>query len=101
VIEPGRLLASGRDSDIFEYGAGSVLRRSREGRSMAREAQVMEAVRVQGFPVPAVQEVSNDGLSIVLERIEGPDMVAMMGKRPWSIPRMGRCWPISIERCTS
>jgi tRNA A-37 threonylcarbamoyl transferase component Bud32 len=90
VMDPGPLLASGRDSDIFEYGPGLVLRRSREGRSMVREARVMEYVRSQGFSVPAVEEVSEDGLDMVIERIEGPDMVAMMGTRPWAIPRLGR-----------
>jgi hypothetical protein len=50
----------------------------------------MDYVRAQGFPVPAVEEVSADGLDVVLERIEGPDMVAMMNSRPWTIPRMGR-----------
>jgi len=89
-MEPGPLLAAGRDADIFEYGSGLVLRRSREGHSMAREAQVMEYIRSQGFPVPAVEEVSDDGLSMVMERIEGPDMVALMSKRPWAIPRLGR-----------
>ena len=81
-MEPGPLLAAGRDADIFEYGPGLVLRRSREGRSMAMEARVMEYVRSQGFPVPAVEEVSDDGLSMVIERIEGTDMVATMTKRP-------------------
>src|SRR5580698_11526395 len=90
VMDPGPLLASGRDSDIFEYGPGLVLRRSREGRSMVREARLMEYVRSQGFSVPAVEEVSEDGLDMVIERIEGPDMVAMMGSRPWAIPRLGR-----------
>jgi aminoglycoside phosphotransferase (APT) family kinase protein len=90
VMDPGPLLAAGRDADIFEYGAGLVLRRSREGRSMAREAQVMEYVRSRGFPVPAVEEVSDDGLSLVMERIDGPDMVALMSKHPWAIPRQGR-----------
>jgi aminoglycoside phosphotransferase (APT) family kinase protein len=90
VIEPGPLLAAGRDADIFECGPGLVLRRSREGRSMAREAQVMGYVRSQGFPVPAVEDVSDDGLSMVIERIDGPDMVAMMSKRPWAIPILGR-----------
>lgn len=56
---------------------------------MAREAKVMEYARSKGFPVPAVEEVSDDGLSMVLERIEGADMVAVMSKRPWSIPRQG------------
>jgi hypothetical protein len=57
---------------------------------MVQEARIMEYVRVQGFSVPAVEEVSADGLDMVIERIEGPDMVAMMGNRPWSIPRLGR-----------
>jgi aminoglycoside phosphotransferase (APT) family kinase protein len=87
---PGPLLAAGRDSDIFEYGPGLVLRRSREGHSMRGEARVMEYVRGQGYPVPAIDEISDDGLDIVMERVEGLDMVAMMTKRPWTIPRQGR-----------
>jgi len=50
----------------------------------------MEYLRSQGFPVPAVEEVSDDGLDMVMERIEGPDMVASMSRRPWAIPRLGR-----------
>jgi aminoglycoside phosphotransferase (APT) family kinase protein len=57
---------------------------------MVQEARIMEHVRVQGFSVPAVEEVSADGFNMVMERIEGPDMVAMMGNRPWTIPRLGR-----------
>jgi aminoglycoside phosphotransferase (APT) family kinase protein len=89
-MEPGPLLAAGRDADIFEYGPGLVLRRSREGRSLTQEARVMDYVRSQGFPAPAVREVSEDGLSMVLERIDGADMVAVIGKRPWEIRRQGR-----------
>jgi aminoglycoside phosphotransferase (APT) family kinase protein len=86
----GPLLAAGRDADIFEYGPGLVLRRSREGRSQAEEGRVMEYVRSQGYPVPAVEEVSDDGLEMVMERVEGADMVATMSKRPWTIPQQGR-----------
>ena len=50
----------------------------------------MDYVRSQGFPVPAVREVGADGLDMVLERIDGPDMVAVLGKRPWEIRRQGR-----------
>ncbi len=57
---------------------------------MLGEARVMEYLHSQGFPVPEVEEVSDDGLSMVMERIEGADMVAMMSKRPWAIPRVGR-----------
>ena len=41
MTEPGPLLASGRDADIFEYGSGLVLRRTRTGRSLEAEARVM------------------------------------------------------------
>ncbi len=57
---------------------------------MTGEARIMEYVRGQGYPVPAIDEISDDGLDIVMERIEGLDMVATMGKRPWTIPRQGR-----------
>jgi aminoglycoside phosphotransferase (APT) family kinase protein len=89
-MEPGPLLAAGRDADIFEYGPRLVLRRSRAGRALTEEARVMEYVRSQGYPVPAVEELSADGLDLVMERIEGPDMVATMTKRPWTIARQGR-----------
>ena len=57
---------------------------------MAREAKIMEHVRAQGYPVPAVEEVSDDGLAMVIERIEGADMVAVMSRQPWTIRRQGR-----------
>ena len=83
--EPGPLLASGRDADIFEYGPGLVLRRSRRQHSIAAEAKVMDFVRARGYPVPAVHEVSDDGLDIVMERIEGESMVDALGAKPWTV----------------
>jgi aminoglycoside phosphotransferase (APT) family kinase protein len=82
-------LATGRDSDIFEYGPGLVLRRSREGHSMANEARTMAFMREQGYPVPAVEEVSDDGFDLVMERIEGVTMVEALGKAPWTVRRQG------------
>ena len=86
----GGKLASGRDADIFECGPDLVLRRSRNGRSMAREARVMDYLATQGYPVPAVHHVSDDGTDLVMERIYGPTMVDYLGKRPWAIRRQGR-----------
>jgi aminoglycoside phosphotransferase (APT) family kinase protein len=57
---------------------------------MANEARIMEYVRAQGFPAPAVDEVTDDGRDMVMERIDGTDMVAAMSKRPWTISRQGR-----------
>jgi aminoglycoside phosphotransferase (APT) family kinase protein len=87
VTEPGPLLASGRDSDIFEYGPGRVLRRTRDGRSIAHEAQLMEWVRERGYPVPAVHDVLEDGRALVLERIVGPSMIDAIKSKPWTIVR--------------
>ena len=64
-----------------------MLRRSRSGRSMAVEAKVMEYVRSQGFPAPNVHEVSDDGTKLVMERVNGPTMLELLGSRPWSIRR--------------
>ena len=86
---PGALIASGRDSDIFEYGTGLVLRRARSGRSMEIEARIMEYARNAGYPVPAVSEVSDDGGDLVMQRLEGPVMMEVLGRQPWTIGRQG------------
>ncbi len=44
----------------------------------------MTYVREQGFPVPAIEEVSDDGSELVMERIDGPSMVGAISKAPWS-----------------
>jgi hypothetical protein len=94
------LLASGRDADIFEYGPGLVLRRSRAGHSMALEARIMEYARAHGYPVPAVDHVSDDGTELVLERLDGPTMLAILSRRPWTIREHGRCSPNFTNSCT-
>jgi hypothetical protein len=54
---------------------------------MAMEARTMSFMREQGYPVPAVEELSDDGFDMVLERIEGVTMVAAIGKAPWTVRR--------------
>jgi aminoglycoside phosphotransferase (APT) family kinase protein len=54
---------------------------------MATEARTMSFLREQGYPVPAVEEVSEDGFDMVMERIEGVTMVEAIGKAPWTIRR--------------
>ena len=87
--EPGPLLAAGRDSEIFEYGPHRVLRRARGGRSLAGEAHTMEYVRAQGYPVPAVEELSDDGRDLVMERIEGRPLADAMVRAPWRLRHYG------------
>ena len=80
-----KLLASGRDGDIFEYAPGLVLRKTRDGRSIAHEARTMRYVADHGYPVPRVEEVRADGTEIVMERIDGPIMADAMLRPPWKL----------------
>src|ERR1700739_977444 len=84
-----RLLASGRDCDIFEFAPGLVLRRSRHGRRLDLEARVMEYARQHGYPVPAVERVSDDGTELVMQRIDGPSLVGAIERRPWTGRQLG------------
>lgn len=88
--DPGPLLASGRDADIYEFGPGRVLRRSRGGRSLAGEAAVMTYLAERGYPVPAVDELRENGTALVMERIEGPTMADAVLRAPWTVRRQGR-----------
>jgi aminoglycoside phosphotransferase (APT) family kinase protein len=80
-----KILASGRDGDIFEFAPGLVLRKTRDGRSIAHEARTMRYVAEHGFPVPHIEEVRADGTEIVMERIDGPIMVDAMVRPPWKL----------------
>ena len=79
-----KLLASGRDGDIFELSPDLVLRKTRDGRSIAHEARIMRYVEEQGFPVPHIEEVRAEGTEIVMERIAGPSMLDAMVP-PWKL----------------
>ncbi len=72
------LLASGRDGDIYAIAPGLVLRKTRDGRSIAHEARIMRYVAEHGYPVPRIEEVRADGTEIVMERIDGPLMMKTM-----------------------
>lgn len=47
----------------------------------------MAYVREQGYPVPAVEALSDDGFDLVLERIEGVTMVEALARAPWTVRR--------------
>ena len=86
-MEPGALIASGRDGDIFEFGNDLVVRKTRDGRSIEHEARIMRYAADHGYPVPEVHDVRANGSEIVMQRIDGPLMMDPMAKRPWTIPR--------------
>jgi tRNA A-37 threonylcarbamoyl transferase component Bud32 len=79
--ELGPQLAAGRDATIHDHGPGLVLRRTPTPRDHTLEALAMTHVRAAGYPVPEVHRVGPGEL--VLERIEGPTMLADLGAHPW------------------
>lgn len=85
---PGPLIASGRSADIYDVGAGRVLRRLRSGTIGEHEVTAMRAAREGGVPVPAVFGV--DGADLVMERVVGRSMIDEIGRRPWAAHRFGR-----------
>ena len=88
---PGTLVGAGRNADVYDVGGGRVLRRYRDGRDPAavdREAQVMAHARAHGVPVPEVFEVV--GSDIVMERVTGPTMLDVLGRRPWTLRGQAR-----------
>lgn len=87
---PGTLIARGRATDIFGAGPSRVLRRYREGEAgdPLAEAAVMEHARQHGFPVPVVHDAN--GRDLILERLEGPTMLADLARRPWLVRRHGQ-----------
>jgi aminoglycoside phosphotransferase (APT) family kinase protein len=84
-MDAGRLLASGRDGDIFEFGPGLVLRRAKDGRAIDGEARTIAYAREHGYPAPEIHEVRSGGTEIVMERIDGPMMMDAMLKKPWKM----------------
>jgi len=47
----------------------------------------MDYARQHGYPVPAVEDLSDDGTDLVMARVDGPSLVAVMSRRPWTLRR--------------
>ena len=79
-VEPGRLLASGRDGDIFEFGPGPRAAQDarRPRRSSTRRASCAYVARARLSRCPQIDEVRAGGTEIVMERIDGPMMMDAM-----------------------
>jgi tRNA A-37 threonylcarbamoyl transferase component Bud32 len=77
---PGPLLAHGEDADVFAIDETRVLRRYRRRAVPEREVAIMRYARDKGYPAPRVIEVS--GPDLILERIDGPTMLADLRRRP-------------------
>jgi aminoglycoside phosphotransferase (APT) family kinase protein len=90
-----RLLGQGREAEIFEWDDGTVLRLLRSpggSERVEREAAAMRAAANAGVDVPAVHGTTTvDGRAgLVMGRVDGPDLITSMGRRPWTLFRAAR-----------
>jgi Ser/Thr protein kinase RdoA (MazF antagonist) len=85
---PGPLIGAGRAADVYDIGGGRVLRRYRVPFDVEPEAAVMRHVGQAGFPVPRVYDA--DGPDLIMERLDGRDMLAELSRQPWLVRRHGR-----------
>jgi aminoglycoside phosphotransferase (APT) family kinase protein len=88
-------IAEGREAEIYEWEPGTVLRLFRDARaaaSIAYERAAMEAVRAVVPLVPAVLGVTEvmGRPGIIMQRIDGPDLLTIISKKPWTVWRAGR-----------
>ena len=88
-------VAEGREAEMFEWGEGKVLRLLRPGFNPAildAEVRALELAHRNGLPVPRPGErASIDGRSgVILERIEGTDLLTELGRAPWTVFRSAR-----------
>lgn len=88
-------IAEGREAEMFEWDGGRILRLYRGGfRQDALEFQLsaLKAAASAGVRVPAVyQKVQVNGrLGIVMERLDGTDLLTVIGRQPWRVWWVGR-----------
>jgi aminoglycoside phosphotransferase (APT) family kinase protein len=78
---PGPLIGAGRSADVYAIGSDRVLRRYRNPLDVQAEATMMQYLDQAGFPVPKVYDA--DGSDLVMERLDGRDMLVDLSRRPW------------------
>ena len=87
-------IAEGREAEIFAWDEGTVLRlmRSPEAKQAVEwQAHALRAARAAGVSVPEVHGVTEalGRPGLIMERVEGPDMLTLIGRRPWLVFSVG------------
>ena len=90
-----RLIGQGGEAEVFVCQDGRVLKLLRAvgaRTGLAREIAALDAARSAGVSVPqAYEEVVIDGRpGLMMERLEGSDLLTIIGQKPWLVFRSGR-----------
>jgi aminoglycoside phosphotransferase (APT) family kinase protein len=88
-------LGGGREAEVFAWEEGRALRLARDpdrAPRVRREALALSTAHRAGAPVPAVYEhVTVEGRpGVIVDRIDGEDLLTRLGRRPWLVRSVGR-----------
>jgi aminoglycoside phosphotransferase (APT) family kinase protein len=88
-------LGEGREAETFAWSGCQILRLMRDPSHAARlerEKLALSAARRAGVPVPAVFGYCTvDGRpGLIMERVDGPDLLRGLGRRPWRLRPVAR-----------
>jgi aminoglycoside phosphotransferase (APT) family kinase protein len=89
------LVGQGREAEIYAWDDGTVLRLLRPGADpehVQREESAMRAAGAAGVDVPRVHgRTTVDGRpGLIMDRVDGRDLITVMGRRPWTLPGVAR-----------
>lgn len=73
---------------MFIRSDGLLVKRTRTGRDLRLEAEMMVYLSGHGIPVPRVHDVTADEL--VMQYVPGPRMSEEIGRKPWLAAQLGR-----------
>ena len=88
-LTPGALVGQGRDGDVRSFGPSKVIRISRSGADMSADEHIMAYVAEAGYPVPRVYHHPDKSVC-VMDRVDGPTMMADLAARPWRLREHAR-----------
>lgn len=86
------MIAEGRTAEIYAWQPGWLLKLYRDwvpSEDAAHEARVTQAAHAIGFAAPATGDIVeiNGRTGLIMEHIQGPDMLAAMLQKPWRVDR--------------
>src|SRR5688572_28799358 len=83
----GPKIGEGREAEVFAWGDDAVVKLYRPGLLGFRaESLILAQLHGHGVAARLIDVVDHDGRTgLVLERLRGPDMLALLQRQPWRV----------------
>jgi aminoglycoside phosphotransferase (APT) family kinase protein len=87
-------IGEGRQAELFAWTGGGVLKlfRKTDLAPARHETGIMRLLAPAGLPMPRILDtvMVEHRPGIVMERLMGPDQLTLLGRKPWTVFRVGR-----------